>query len=333
MNCDIKVGVIIPVYNVEKYLKECLDSVLSQTYQNILVVLVDDASTDSSVSICKQYCKKDSRFMLLQNEVNQGLGQTRNNAIKYLLKENICEYVVFLDSDDYILPDCVRILLKSVVETGCNIGISKYTHQLSMLTSDDSYIKIAGVDFYKYRGRYKAFPSNCATSKIYKLSLFKKCFFPVGIHEDIAIIPILIMNENDIVLVDSTFYFYRINQASITNKKKNEKNIDRIRIFQKVVNYCIDKQNGCEQHFLSCMFSAINEQKIYLRNNKKLYSKAEFSSYMFDLRRIEKELKEKYDIFWKVSKSQKYYFSKYNGKFFSKIKLRLLCFFEKNDLW
>ncbi|WP_305862710.1 glycosyltransferase family 2 protein [Helicobacter cholecystus] len=78
------VGIIIPIYNVERYLRECLDSATSQTYQNLQIILVDDASTDNSFTIAEEYFKKDTRITLIKREKNGGMGAARNTAIHYL---------------------------------------------------------------------------------------------------------------------------------------------------------------------------------------------------------------------------------------------------------
>lgn len=78
------VGIIIPIYNVEPYLRECLDSVVNQTYQNLQIVLVDDGSTDASFSIAKEYFDRDERIALIKREKNGGMGASRNNALDYL---------------------------------------------------------------------------------------------------------------------------------------------------------------------------------------------------------------------------------------------------------
>lgn len=97
----IKISVIIPVYNVEEYLKECLDSVINQTLKEIEIICIDDCSTDSSYSILEEYAKKDSRIVLIKNKENMGVGYNRNIGIK----EAKGEYIGFIDSDDYISED------------------------------------------------------------------------------------------------------------------------------------------------------------------------------------------------------------------------------------
>ena len=101
-----KVSVIIPVYNTEKYLKKCLDSIVAQTLQDIEILCIDDGSTDSSLEILWEYARKDARFKIYQNLENKGLSYTRNVGM-----DHACgEYIQFVDSDDWIEPDTMERL-------------------------------------------------------------------------------------------------------------------------------------------------------------------------------------------------------------------------------
>ncbi|WP_096019896.1 glycosyltransferase family 2 protein [Campylobacter lanienae] len=95
---DVKVSIIIPVYNVEKYLRECLDSCINQTLQDIEIIIVDDCGSDNSMDIAQEYAKNDNRIKIIKNSHNQGTFASRNNAV---LAAN-GEYLVFLDSDDFL---------------------------------------------------------------------------------------------------------------------------------------------------------------------------------------------------------------------------------------
>lgn len=103
------ISVIVPIYNVEQYLVECCDSILSQTYANIEVILVNDGSTDNSYLIAAQYAEKDKRVILL-NKPNSGQSAARNMGLEYATGD----YILFVDSDDWIAPDCIRILYENI---------------------------------------------------------------------------------------------------------------------------------------------------------------------------------------------------------------------------
>ncbi|MFC2677984.1 MAG: glycosyltransferase family 2 protein, partial [Granulicatella sp.] len=100
------ISVIVPVYNVEEYLEECLDSIRKQTYQDIEGILVNDGSTDGSKAICEHFCQSDKRFRLI-NQENQGQSVARNRGVK----ESLGEYIMFVDSDDVIKANILEVLL------------------------------------------------------------------------------------------------------------------------------------------------------------------------------------------------------------------------------
>ena len=100
------ISVIVPVYNAEEYLEECLESIKNQTYTNIEVILVNDGSSDGSKEICEQYCEKDNRFKLV-NQENQGQSVARNLGVA----ESVGEFIMFVDSDDVINKNVLEVLL------------------------------------------------------------------------------------------------------------------------------------------------------------------------------------------------------------------------------
>lgn len=110
------VSVIVPVYNVEKYLKKCVDSILSQSYQNIEVILINDGSLDGSGEICEAYAKKDERIKYITQN-NSGLGKTRNRGIE----EASGKYLLFVDSDDYIENTMIEKLYHNITESHADV--------------------------------------------------------------------------------------------------------------------------------------------------------------------------------------------------------------------
>ena len=117
----ILISVIIPVFNVQEYVEECVKSVLDQSYQNIEIIIINDGSTDASSDICKRIANMDSRIRLIEQK-NIGLGETRNRGIE-LAKG---DYIAFVDSDDYIHTDFLKILLNKAEETGADIIEGEY---------------------------------------------------------------------------------------------------------------------------------------------------------------------------------------------------------------
>lgn len=113
-----KVSIIMPVYNAEKYLKQAIESVLNQTYSNFELILINDASTDNSKEICREYCKKDSRIVLLENDSeSHGPGPTRNIGLDHALGE----YIYFMDADDWIEDCLLQCAVNQIQETNADI--------------------------------------------------------------------------------------------------------------------------------------------------------------------------------------------------------------------
>ena len=118
------VSVIIPVYNVSRYLPKCLDSVISQTWRNLEIIVIDDGSTDGSGSICDQYAKRDDRIKVIHSP-NRGLSSARNLGLDNLRGQ----FISFIDSDDWIEPDAVETLVKAALLTGSYIVTAGFCHE------------------------------------------------------------------------------------------------------------------------------------------------------------------------------------------------------------
>ena len=112
-----KVSILVAVYNVEKYLRRCLDSLISQTYQNIEIILVDDCSTDNSLSICYEYAKKYKRVTVVKKQENTGLSDVRNIGIEH----STGDYIMFIDSDDYVCENFVEEMVKAIEEKNVDV--------------------------------------------------------------------------------------------------------------------------------------------------------------------------------------------------------------------
>ena len=142
MQCNKLISVIVPVYNVEKYLEECLDSIQCQTYKNIEVLLVNDGSTDNSEEICERFCRQDSRFHLI-NQENKGLSGARNRG----MSESKGEFITFVDSDDVIKEDMLEQLMEQVTSEEIDIVECWYSNdqkELAILSPENVKIIFQG---------------------------------------------------------------------------------------------------------------------------------------------------------------------------------------------
>lgn len=225
MSKKIKVSVIIPVYNVEKYLHECLNSVVNQTLYEIEIICINDGSTDNSLEILKRYKKIDSRIILIEQE-NKGLGATRNNGLDIAQGE----YVYFLDSDDFIELNLLESVYNKSVKDNLDIVIfgSNSYNDKTKIFSDIVSGKLKGYsienttnkDVFSYRDMpttiFSAF-SNVVWNKLFKTSLLKENnIYSPSLHraEDLYLVDLALVVANRIAVLDSVFVYYRIGVKS-----------------------------------------------------------------------------------------------------------------------
>lgn len=213
---EFLVSVIVPVYNVEKYLRECVDSVLAQTYKNLEVILVDDGSTDACPQICDEYAKKDNRVCVIHKK-NGGLSDARNVGI-----ENASgTYITFVDSDDIIDQNMISFLIKPIA-ADCDVEMScctfrEFADGTNPVGAD---IKCDESEIHSYKELSRKFTWIISCAKLYKKSLFENIHFPIGrLHEDEFTTYKLCYEAKKIAWTDSKLYLYRKRAGSITNKK------------------------------------------------------------------------------------------------------------------
>ena len=217
-----KVTVIIPVYNVEKYLRECLDSVINQTLQDIEIICINDCTPDNSPAILEEYAQKDSRIKIIKNEKNLGLGETRNVALP-LAKS---PYVFFVDSDDWIELNGLEILYNAIIETDSNIVMCDYSkifkNKLEYISIENRVKKKWNIKNIFGKEDIKTIPfhviPNLTWNKMYKKDflLKNKIFFAPYKWEDqiFSIKAKLLSNKN--MYINKSLYNYRMQDESIT---------------------------------------------------------------------------------------------------------------------
>ena len=194
-----KVSVIVPVYNVENYLEECVNSILNQTYENLEIILVDDGSKDSSGKMCDVFTQKYENVKCVHKE-NGGLSDARNYGIKYATGE----YIVFIDSDDFIKENMIEKMLEKIAMTNSDICVCDMEYLY-----DNGNIEFASGGDFDVTSDKLVDINNSACNKMYKTSMFSDISFPVGkYYEDLATIPILMHKANKVCKVNEAFYVY-----------------------------------------------------------------------------------------------------------------------------
>ena len=209
------VSLIIPVYNVEKYLPQCLDSVITQTYHDLEIILVDDGSTDKSGTICDEYARRDERIKVYHT-ANHGLSAARN----YGLDRATGEYIAFLDSDDWFSLDAIQTFLTTARETNADIVACRYYVEYVGMTTEypePLELFIAEGDAVLASLVLERKVNNAAWNKLYRASLFEAVRYPVGrIYEDVATTWHLFSRCDRLAYITSCLIHYRKRKNSLS---------------------------------------------------------------------------------------------------------------------
>lgn len=229
MNYSDLVSVIVPVYNVEKYLIKCVDSIINQTYRNLEIILVDDGSTDNSRRICDEYKQKDNRIVVIHKE-NGGLSDARNTGL------NICtgEYITFIDSDDYISDLYIENLYKIIKKY--NADISVCAEEYVKYDKNNEYVKLKR-PFREFKGELLMNSDNAlecalrqdlfdfsACAKLYKKECLNDVKFPLNyMYEDQGTVYKTFFKSKRIVFTSDKLYFYIQRQGSILHNNSSSK--------------------------------------------------------------------------------------------------------------
>ena len=219
------ISVVVPIYKVEEYLENCVESIRKQTYQNIEIILVDDGSPDACPKICDQYKRMDSRVRVIHKE-NGGLSDARNFGI------NAAEgkYITFIDSDDYISPDYIEYLYTILNESNADISICDLIKTSKM----DEYIKNEDGKIEEFNSSeaiqtmlYAKKFSTSSCGKMYKMELFDGVEFPKGKYsEDMFTTYRVLERANKVVYGNRICYYYLRRPNSIITSNFSEKHLD-----------------------------------------------------------------------------------------------------------
>ena len=259
------ISVIVPIYNVEKYLERCVKSIEIQTYKDFEIILVDDGSTDGSSKICDDLCCEYSNIVVIHKE-NGGLSDARNKGI-----ENASgEYLVFIDSDDYIKSDMLEVLYSNLEKYDADISVCYFNYvdelgkdlspkneamRVDVLSGEEA---IADLD--------KVFVTAC--NKLYKKAVFNGVAFPYGkFHEDEYVIHRILYNARKIVVTNERLYFYVQHKDSIMGDYTNKKYYDAIEAFEERMVFLETKKlySGVEctyRSYFRYLFSIIHGKSI-----------------------------------------------------------------------
>lgn len=232
-----KVSIIVPVYNVEKYLEKCLESIIMQSYYNLEILIIDDGSTDNSLNICYRYRDMDQRVYVIHKK-NGGLSDARNVGIK----NSTGKYICFVDSDDYIEKEYVKRMYQQIEENTADICCCGKIIE----STKKSFCVNAGTDFVvnsKEALKYYLLKNeidNSAVDKLYRKELFEEIKFPVGrYYEDIGTIYKVFLKADKIVHIKDPLYHYVMRKGSISHEDYSNRQLDSLYMTKEAV-ICIE---------------------------------------------------------------------------------------------
>lgn len=210
------ISVIIPVYNGETYIVECIESILNQSYRNVEIIVIDDGSTDNTVKLVHRF--NDSRIRVL-SQANGGPSRARNLGL-----ENASgEYVTFVDADDYIAPECIEVLYMLMSETGADISAAGFTRKAERLGLFNERYYTLDARGYLSDVLYQRGSDNSVWGKLYKTSLWDDVKFRDMRYEDLEVFPRVCLKANSVTVTEAKLYFYRPNPDSFISVFSNSR--------------------------------------------------------------------------------------------------------------
>ena len=251
------ISILIPVYNVEQYLAECIESVIHQTYHNIEIILVNNGSTDSSGNICNEYKGKDGRISVIHKK-NNDVSDARNSA----LDAATGDWVLFVDSDDTISRHACETLLYHAIKTKSDIAVAQVmkfwgapTYQDSLINSN---VEVISSDVALCRYLYRIDPGYAA-GKLYRRTIISDLRFPSGkIFEDMFLVPRYLYRAERIVILHDYLYYYRQRENSIVHAKYTSEKLDALDAVEETEQLLANKSEAlssaiCSRKFVVCV--------------------------------------------------------------------------------
>lgn len=319
MDAERLVSVIVPVYNAEKYLKKCVQSIIGQSYGCLEIILVNDGSMDQSKIECQKLMEKDERIHLIDKK-NEGAAEAKNVGIECAKGE----FIMFVDSDDYIEPDMIEKMLEKILNTDSDICICNFLQEtpeghpqetLAELLHFEESVK-TGFEMLELlnEGLWWRLCQPC--TKLYRAVLFKEIRFPRQIVEDLAVMHLIYDKCKCVSFLDHAFYHYVQQEESVLHTKKMASVLDLIKIF-------IERTFYYEEKGYYNLLSGTEEL---------LYQKFQVCNAMMDLK--DTVIKERYEglkeLYWKSFQIVKEY---RRFSFFEYWKRKLIIDYPKYYQW
>ena len=231
-----RISVIVPVYKVEPYIDRCVKSILTQTYTDFELILVDDGSPDNCPAMCDAWAEKDSRIVVI-HQANGGLSAARNAGIDWAFQHSNSEWLTFIDSDDWVHPQCLAKLLDAAAQNGVDVSVCGYAETTGEEPAVDTEKAVAlwtPEDFFIE----KNVNAVVAWGKLYRKDRFAEIRYPVGkIHEDEFVTYQILFAVPHIAVLSEPLYYYYQNPQGITKGSWNSKRFDAVEAIAEQIRY------------------------------------------------------------------------------------------------
>lgn len=237
---NILVSIVVPIYNVEKYVQACIDSLIAQSYANIEILLIDDGSTDHSGDLCDKAATQDTRIVVLHKR-NGGLSDARNTGIR----KSHGQYIALIDGDDYVHKDFIKVLLASALERNADIAACSYIRMYSdgvnaQDAKSQDFAEFSNVQAIRDMVSPDTLCDVVAWNKLYKTKLFKEngVKYPLGkIHEDTFTTYKLLYRANKVVFTNTALYHYVQRTSSIMGVGYTRKNLAMVEAIDEMMQW------------------------------------------------------------------------------------------------
>ncbi len=266
-----EISIIVPVYQVEEYIKQCIDSILAQTFKDFELILVDDGSKDNSGKICDEYAALDSHITVI-HKANGGLSDARNKG----LDNASGNYFMFVDSDDYIAPDMVECLYQNIIKRNADIAVCNFRcffedGEKDFSTENKAEV-LSGKEIFYYRKNERNYGFwTVAWNKLYKAETFQNMRFRFGkYHEDEFWANDIYQMDITVVAVEEALYYYRQRNNGIMGNQNIGKCFDIIEAFEERINIYLKEEEYSAQAYKVLIYSLehLNESKKLITNNE-----------------------------------------------------------------
>lgn len=262
-----RISVIVPIYNVERYLEKCIDSILAQTYRKLEIILCDDGSTDGCGAICDRYAARDDRVRVI-HKANGGLSDARNAGLEIASGG----WYTFIDSDDFITPDTIERMYDAAVSTGSQIAVCNMIRIYDDGGTEDFYRPVVEQTLLAGNDRFETLKQPSVCNKLFRADLFDGVRFPKGkFYEDTFVYHIPAHRAESIVQTGHDGYFYLSRRESILGQPKyTDRYFDMVEAVYTRVTYLLEHRvpHYGEEACLSLYAAVSNAEKLVLKTEQ-----------------------------------------------------------------